>query len=266
MKDILKRNKRLLILMLLILSGVQFIFWFNTKEIYPDMTIIDNPPGPKAVKALSFGDEQFYYRYMALDLQNAGDGYGRFTPLKDYNYEILYRWLFLLDELDYQNNFTPAIASYYFAATQYKPDVIYIVNYLEQHYDRLPDQKWWWLGQAVYLANHKLDNNELALRLAYKLANSPSANMPMWAKQMPAFIHEQMGEDEEAFAIMIDIMKNQKSYSQYELNFMAYFLNDRLKKFVEKYHLQVDKKDYQKQVDEYNNENPEEQKVKIPTN
>lgn len=205
---------------------LQLTFWAKTRDIMPSMDIVPDVPGRESVKALSFGDEQFYFRMLALELQNAGDTYGRFTALKLYDYNKLSHWFTLLDELDNQSDLVPSMAAYYYSQTQYTPDVRYVIDYLYRHAADRPEQKWWWLVQAVYLANHKLNDKDLALKVAQPLTRAQS--IPIWAQQMPAFIHEQRGEMEEALAIMEGIKANLKNIPQGELNFMKYFIEERL--------------------------------------
>ncbi|MFN7038150.1 MAG: hypothetical protein ACK4OM_01075 [Alphaproteobacteria bacterium] len=224
MKIFLK-NEYCLILFLLI----QIVFWWNTKSIKPEMGIVPELPGEIAIKANSLGDEELYFRLLTLEIQNAGDTFGRFTALKNYDYNKLSKWFFLLDTLDDKSNFLPAIASYYYSQTQNTPDVRYIVDYLDYHASKDMANKWWWMSQAVYLANHKLKDTDLALKLAYKLAKSPG-KLPMWAREMPAFIHEKRGEKEEAFFIIKDIIDNHEDLSLEELNFMHYFIKERIEK------------------------------------
>ena len=45
---------------------------------------------------------------------------------------------------------------------------------------------------------------------------------------MPAFIHEKRGEFGEALAIIEEIAKHPENYTQGELNFMRYFVDERL--------------------------------------
>lgn len=212
---------------------LQIMLWTQTKHFKPDFTIVPDVPSELSVKAFSFGDEQFYFRTLAFDLQNAGDTFGRFTALKLYNYPKLYQWFTLLAKLDNKSSFVPSIAAYYYSQTQNTPDVKYVVQYLEEDASRDLYNKWWWMGQAVYLANHKLKDKDWALKLAYKLASTPRNDIPMWAKQMPAFILEQKGEEEQAMQIIADILKNVDNIDQGELNFMGYFVSERLKKYIE---------------------------------
>jgi len=218
--------------LLLIFFLFQIGFWWIIKDIQPELQVVPEIPGPTAVKALSFGDEEFYFMVMALELQNLGDTYGRFTALKYYNYKKLSDWWAMMDMLDDQSNFVPSLASYYFSQTQNKPDVRYVVDYLEKHSLAEPGRNWWWLSQATYLANHIIGDKERALEISYKLANAKGNDIPIWAREMPAFIHEELNEDDEALVIIENLRKNEKNLSQKEINFMNYFVADRLHKII----------------------------------
>lgn len=226
---IIKNRNIILNLSLIFVLFLQITFWYKTKHIKPDMIIVPNVPNLNTVKLLSLGDYQFYFRNFAFKVQNAGDSWGRFTALKEYDYEKLQGWFYLLDELDSKSNFVPSLASYYYSQTQNSEDTIHIVEYLRNHAKRDPRRKWWWLAQAVYIANHKLKNKDLALEVSYELAATPKdVKMPYWARQMPAFIHEQRGEKNAAKEIIIDILNNFEEFTPGELNFMEYFIRDRL--------------------------------------
>ncbi len=235
---ILKYKKFLLVLTFIFILSSQISLWLFTKHIKPDMIIVPNVPSYTTISILSLGDLQFYFRNLSFKIQNAGDSWGRFTALKDYNYEKLKDWFFLLDKLDSKSNFVPSLASYYYSQSQNVIDNIHIVEYLENHASNDISNKWWWMTQAVYLANHKLEDKELALRLSYYLTEIPKeVNVPFWVRQMPAFIHEDMGENQSAKKIIIDILTNFKKFTPGELNFMEYFIKERLKDEKFKYEI-----------------------------
>lgn len=213
---------------LLLFLWLQIGFWVATREELPDMGIVPDVPGRVAVKALSFGDEEFYFRLLALDIQNAGDTFGRFTELYKYDFRKLAAWFSLLDTLDNDSDYMPFIASYYYSQTQYVPDVRYIVDYLYEHSYARPAKKYWWLAQAVYLAQHKLNDNDLAMKMAEPLEKADNA--PFWVRQLPAFVHEKRGEMDDALRIIEDIQANSKNIPDGELKFMTYFVKERLKK------------------------------------
>ena len=212
---------------------LQACFWYYTKDSKPELQVVPEVPGQATVKALSFGDEEFYFRVLALELQNMGDTYGRGTALKHYNYKKLSGWFYLLDSLDNVSSFVPALASYYFSQTQNKPDVRYVVDYLWDHSSPNPSRDWWWLMQAVYLTNHVLDDKQRALKISYKLAEARGKDIPLWVRQWPAFMHEQLGEKEEALLIIKNILETEQTISPSERKFMNYFINERLGKMID---------------------------------
>ena len=205
---------------------LQYDYWTRTNEIRPDMSVVPDVPGVETVQALSFGDEHAFFRLLGLQIQSAGDTFGRFTPLYKYDYDKLYHWFRLLDSLDDESNYVPSMATNYYSQTQRRSDVRYIVDYLEEHTDGRLDTKWWWRVQAVYLANHKLNDLDRALALAQDLENVK--DVPLWVNQMPAFIYEQRGEFDAALGIIEHILNSVDEIKPGELNFMQHFVEERL--------------------------------------
>ena len=216
------------ILLFVTLGLLQVAIWWQGLEIRPNFEVVPVLTSKNAVQALSLGDEQGYFRMMAFNLQNLGDGVGRVTPLYRYNYALIKDWAYMLDALDPHSDFVPAVMSFYYSQTQFTPDVRHIVEYLDAHSENRVNDKWEWVAQAVYLANHRLEDKDLALKLAEKLATSTNPSTPMWARQMPAFIHEQRGELEQAEVIIRDLMQRESIMTASEKSFMQYFLKYRI--------------------------------------
>lgn len=217
---------RLAIITALLFVGLQAAFWTQSRQIRPDMEVVPAVPGARTVHALSFGDEEALFRLYGLELQNAGDTFGRFTALYKYDFKRLSAWFHLLDTLNRQSNYLPALGSYYYSQTQNPDDVHYIVDYLDQYTQGREKEKWWWVTQAAYLAQHKMGSLERALELAQRLVGI--RGIPIWAQQMAAFIHEQRGEFDDALTIIDSVLKHPDDFSDGELNFMRYFVDERI--------------------------------------
>ncbi|MFT6331722.1 MAG: hypothetical protein ACJAW3_000039 [Lentimonas sp.] len=220
----------------LLLFACQIAFWFKAEKIKPNIHIVPKAPSAQLVKISSFGDSQFYFRLNALKIENAGDSFGRFTPLKNYNYQDLYNWFKILDGLDSQSKYVPSLAANYYSMTQNKPDTKYIVQYLDEYASRDIDKNWWWLYQALYIAKNTLKDQDLALQLAYKLSENNNPNAPFWTKQFPAFIKADMGDDCGAFLVIKDILQDASAskISVEEMDFMRYFIGKRISALKEK--------------------------------
>lgn len=213
-------------LVFFILFGLQAALWSETKQHRPKMEVVPAVPGELAVKAVSLGDSEFLFRLLGLHLQNFGDTFGRFTALREYNFERLSGWFKLLDQLNDTSDYIPTLASYYFSQTQNTPDVSYVVDYLQIHAEHRINEKWWWQAQAVYLANHKLHNSQLALQLSKPLLYAQ--DVPLWVNQLPAFIYESRGEFDAALSIMEHIKDNVEDIKPGELNFIQHFIEERI--------------------------------------
>ena len=230
----MKKKTALPLLGFLVALALHVGLWAHNRTTKPDFIVVPEPPSVQSAKAYGLGDDQLYFRRLAFTLQNAGDTFGRFTALKDYDYAKLEQWFHLMDALDKRSDMVPTMAGYYYSQSQNVSDVQYIINYLVAHVERnldIPEKQWWWLVQAVYLANHRLKDRQQALDISYKILDFPADAVPIWAKQMPAFLHEDMGESEAAFRIM------QSAYQEYsekdnisagELNFIQHFLRNRI--------------------------------------
>ncbi|MDX2074474.1 MAG: hypothetical protein SFX19_08960, partial [Alphaproteobacteria bacterium] len=172
---------------LFIIAACNVVFWTETRHIRPELGVVPPVPGKEELAILKMGDDQFYFRSLALKMQNAGDTYGRFTALREYNMDRMYHWFTLLDTLDAKSNMMPAMAAYYFSQTQNSKDVRPLVDYLYEHSVRDIEHKWWWLLQSIYLAQYKLEDMDLALKAAKPLVDK---RVPIWAQQMAAVVHE----------------------------------------------------------------------------
>lgn len=223
-------TRQLYLVLLLVLTS-QTLFWWDVRTRLPDMTIVPEVPGREALQVMSFGDEEFLFRAMAIRLSNAGDTFGRFTPLYKYDLRKVYLWFTLLDHFNMRSDVLASLAAYYFSQTQKTEDVRYMVDYLYEHSAPRIQQKWWWMAQGVYLAMHKLKDNELALKLAATLTEAKG--VPLWVNQMPAFVHEKRGEFDAALAIMENILQHTNDIEPGELRYMKYFIDERISKLDE---------------------------------
>ncbi|MET0155377.1 MAG: hypothetical protein ABW189_04650 [Rickettsiales bacterium] len=214
--------------------AAQVALWNRYKAEKPDFIVVPEPPSLRSVEAYSLGDKELYFRKLVFTLQNAGDTFGRFTALREYDYAKLSEWFTLADALDKRSEATPTMAGYYYSQTQNVPDTQYVVDYLVAHVKRnadAPEKKWWWLVQAIYLAEHRLNDTKQALNIAYMLEDFPASAVPIWAKQMPAFLHEKRGENEAALRIMDMAFKQYSEndhISEGELNFIQNFIRNRI--------------------------------------
>ena len=209
--------------------GLNLLFWCGSRDVYERWSGVPPVPTRNGAVMMALGDPELSYRSLALVIQNIGDIGADTTPLKDYDYKELGKWFFLLHSLDPVSDHVPMVAAYYFGATKVPKDVAAVVEYLSVVGQIPAGEKWHWLADAVYLAQHRMYDFDLALKLAYILAKMPNSDaMPQWARQMPAFVLGKKGDKEAARDMMENMLATQKNLRPEEINAMKAFLVDRL--------------------------------------
>lgn len=218
-------GRRSLSLLVVALVAAQVAVFALGRGVAPGGETVPGPaPTPEAARALALGDDQFLYRVFALRLTTAGDWGGRVVPLKAMDYDAVVAWLRATEALDPLSDFMPALAVHYFGQSQEPAQVAQVVGFLRGHGLHDPDRKWRWLAQAVFLARHRAHDLPLALDLARELAALPAQDMPVWARQMPAFVLDAMGEKEAADLVMRAILATEPDLSPAEAAYMTRYL------------------------------------------
>ncbi len=215
---------------LFLFLGLNAAFWLGGRDIYAKWSGVPPVPGKSGAVMMTLGDPQFSFRFLALTLQNLGDTGGQTAAVKDYDFQKLGKWFWLLHDLDPASNHVPMLAAYYFSVTTDPANVAVLVDYLGTAGQSPVGEKWRWLAQAVFLARYRMKDLDRALELAYKLAQLEPVDgaMPIWARQMPAFILTAKGEKEGAEHIVLSLLANSRDLDPKEINFMKSFLVERL--------------------------------------
>ena len=218
-----------LYLFLIAALALQVGVWVQLRPVQASWANVPPAPSERTASLWMLGDTQMAYRAIGIMLQNMGDSGGRSTQLKDYNYTRLGRWFMLEHALDEQSNFMPLLAAYYFGATPDKADLDPVIDYLSLVGESAYSSKWRWLAQAVYLARFEQKDEDKALRLAYRLADMYEPGMPAWVAQMPAFILAQKGDQEAAYDLAIQVLRDDgENMHPNEVNFMVDYICSRI--------------------------------------
>jgi hypothetical protein len=199
---------------------------YSLRDTWPGL-----PPAPGRSAALinGFGDVQLSYRAIGLMLQNAGDSGGRITNIQDYEYSTVKSWLWLTYALDPRADYVPSLAAYYFGATPKADELRQLIDYLATVGDDPRAERWRWLAHAVYLARFHLKDQEAALALANRLAAIDKPDMPIWTKQMPAFVMAKVGQKQAARDLMLTIAATDAHIDSAEINYTCWYIGKHLR-------------------------------------
>lgn len=228
--SVVKKSKRRNNYLLVLALALNICFWFGSSDIYAKWAGVPPVPTHNGAIMMGLGDPELSFRLGAITLQNLGDGGGRVTPMRDYDYKALGEWFFLLNSLDPASDHVPMLAAYYFGGTRVPSDVAVVVDYLSQVGLNPAGVKWRWLVHASFLARHRLHDTDRALDIAYKLSKMRLADdvMPLWARQMPAFLLTEKGDREAARQITEGLILSSHAFDPNEVNFMRSYLVEQL--------------------------------------
>lgn len=192
-----------------------------TRNIHSNPPVMTAPPGEVSRKAMAFGDDQFLYRVLSIDLQNAGDGGGRVTPISQYNYDYVLGWLRAVEALDPLAQHHYILAARYFSYTQNAADLRRVIAFIFEKASRNPERHWFWVTQCIELADHRLGDTAYALQIAQVAAAYTFPEVPAWVWMFPALLMEKMGRFEDAYEFLAKVrVEKAGRLSQYESNWI----------------------------------------------
>jgi len=182
--------------------------WGYSRKITLQWDNVPPAPSVMSASAMTLGDTQMSYRFLGLLLQIYGNTGGRYTAMKNYDYNALKQWFDVLHEMDSRSEYLPFLVSYYFTAGQQTPDQLRIaVQFLEKAGVGTGDMQWRWLAQAVFLARYRLNDIQYALDLSHKLENHADPAVGLWARNLPSIIMGNMGEKDAALSLSLALLK-----------------------------------------------------------
>ena len=161
------------------------------------------PPGIGVLRLASFGEPVALAKALMLYLQAFDYQSGTQVPYRDLDYDRLEAWLSRILELDPQGQYPLMAASRLYAEIPIESKQRSMLEFVYREFFHDPNRRWPWLAHATVLAKHRLHDLPLALRYAKAVERYAVArDVPVWARQMQAFILEDMNELEAARLII----------------------------------------------------------------
>jgi hypothetical protein len=183
-------------------------------------------PSIGVLRLASFGDPVALAKGLMLYLQAFDYQSASKVPYRDLDYDRLEAWLARVLELDPLAQYPLMAASRLYAEVPDESKQRSMLEFIYRQFLLDPNRRWPWLAHATALAKHRLHDLPLALRYARAIQqHAVAANVPLWARQMEAFILEDMDELETARLIIGGYIQSGDVKDPGELR----FLEERLK-------------------------------------
>jgi hypothetical protein len=130
-------------------------------------------------------------------------------------------WLDLATDLDSDSRYPYLLAARHFAETGTPEQRRSMLDWIYRRFQERPNERWPWLVHAVFAARHGLHDNALAETYAAALrtrVTDPKA--PSWVVQMEFLLRADLGEAEDARAILAGLIGAGQIRSPAELKFL----------------------------------------------
>jgi hypothetical protein len=207
----------------LLVLGLAAQIGLRAAEPRPQARAEDLPPAPAigVLRLASLGDPVALAKGLMLYLQAFDYQSGSKIPYRDLDYGRLESWLARILELDPQGQYPLLAASRLYAEVPVESKQRSMLEFIYREFLLDPNRRWPWLASATAVAKHRLHDLPLARRYAQAIQRYAVAdNVPLWARQMEAFITEDMDELETARLIIGGYLRSGSVKDSAELKFL----------------------------------------------
>jgi hypothetical protein len=186
------------------------------------MRALPAPPSLATLRLLSAGEPIALAKAMMLYLQSYDDQPGVQLALARLDYGAVQAWMARMLELDPRGQYPLLAASEIYAAVADPARVRQMLDFVHQRFQDDPDRRWPWLAHAAIVARHRLHDLPLARRYAQAIRlRANSAEVPAWAREMEAFILEDMDELDSARLLIGALLRSGQISDPHELRFLS---------------------------------------------
>ena len=194
---------------LLIALSLQIIWHHYCPDPLAQEINLTAPPTQEQFNVASFGDPVALSKLTMLWLQAHDNQPGISIPFRKLDYTVLTQWLESILKLDPRSHYPLLSAVRVFGEVPVPEKQQQMLVFVEREFLKDPDLRWPWLAHAVFVAKHRLKDQQLALKFAESLADKATGeDVPGWAKQMHIFLLEDMGEIESAKVLLGGLLES----------------------------------------------------------
>lgn len=186
-------------LLLLVSLAGQCLFHFFQPDLETRKTALSSPPNAEIISLIGLGDRLTSARLTMLWLQAFDNQPGISLSLKELDYAKVIEWLDVILQLDPRMQYPLLAAARFYAEVPDADRQRQMLRFIQDKFLQQPNARWSAMAHAVYIAKHRLKDQELAREIARLLRlHAKAESVPYWAQQMEFFVLEDMGELEAA--------------------------------------------------------------------
>lgn len=188
---------------LMISLVLQCVWHASFSTLKAEQRDLSTAPKSLLIRVASLDDSVTAAKVIMLWLQAFDNQPGISIPLRELNYDRVIEWLDLILKLDNKIQYPLLAAIRFYGEVADEQRQRKMVQYVSEKFIEKPNVRWPFMAHAVYIAKHRIKDQQLALKCAKLLRKYATGdNVPYWAKQMEIFVLEDMGELESAMVLI----------------------------------------------------------------
>jgi hypothetical protein len=226
---------RPLLLGCLVLVGCQLFYHHASRvQVATNYQALHKPLSAAVYRGIAMGSGQLLGYLLAIRLQLHDNQAGQHFRYSLIDYEVLIEWLDRITELSPGTEYPMLLASRVYTSTGDQARLRAILGFIQRRFDDDPQLHWRRLAEATVIAKYKLEDLELALAMAEKLAQQPSSvEMPNWARDFQFLLLAELNELESAIALIQALLQTDAVHDPDERRFLEGKLLDFQQKLFE---------------------------------
>lgn len=199
----------LLIAGLLIFTVQVSYHHLNLDQVRLDYEQLPEPPRVEVLKAMARGSERLSSYVYILIIQLHDNQKGENLSYRHLDYDRLQRWLKVIYQMNPQSDYPGFLATRVYSQVEDKQKIRKMIELVQELFEINPGQHWRRMTEACLLAKHQLQDLNLALEIAEKLANLPvSMNLPFWARDMRLILLDELSQHESAILLISSMLQS----------------------------------------------------------
>jgi hypothetical protein len=233
-RPMLSLPRPLLLAFLLLLLAQLGGHYFGQERLEARYRVLGEPFSTATYRGLAMGSEQLLSYLLAIRLQLHDNQVGKHFRYSLIDYSLLIEWLDRISDINPASEYPLLLASRVYTDTKDRKRLRLILDFIERRFDDDPQLHWRRLAEASVLARHRLDDLDLALGMARKLAQQPaSVVMPRWARDFEFLLLTELNELESAIVIIQALLQTEAVDDPDERRFLQSNLSDLQQKLFE---------------------------------
>jgi hypothetical protein len=194
---------------------------YSTSSLNASFTQLARPFSAGFYRSVAMGSDKLWSYLLLLKVQLHDNQRGRHENYKNLDYKTLSDWLLTLSRLNPDYDYPAFLAARVYSQVGDRDKIRDMISVIEQLFEQNPALHWRRMTEACLLAKHQLNDLDLALALAKKVASLPkSIELPYWARDMRLILLDDLNQLQSAQILISSMLQSGSITDTDELRFL----------------------------------------------